>query len=563
MSASFSKALGDYNDGNYHGALSILSPDRRQSFVLNELLLIAQCYAKTEKFADAASFYIKAAELGGPKQAMLRALAANMLQEADDSFASLNIARLAAKTGEFDTNAEETYRRCLHEFLCIDEAQMDDQRFLDRLKAGDERYLAAEFPHRHIGWCGDEGINARQMKVHDAMAFTPASRASRRAVPHRFSGRIKIGYLSADFSDQHATMRLFQSALLQHDPERFDVALFCNTDDDLIKIDKGSRDTYPNLQRIGHLSDQDAAAVIRNSGIDILVDLKGHTKGSRAGLLNLGAAPIQVAYLGFPGSGTGIDCDYILTDAVVTPETSRPFYHEKFCLLPDSYQSNDNIGRPLPPATPRGALGLPEDRIVFASFNAQRKITPATAEVWADILRRTDDSVLWVMCSNRFAQDNLVRWMENAGIASDRIIFADPVAYPDHIARLQAADIGLDTFPYNGHTTTSDKLWAGLPVPTFKGTHFASRVTESLLRALGVGELVADTPERYVELCVSLAKNPDELRAVKDKVAAQRTVAPLFDTTRFIRHLEKAFELMIARARNGQEPDHFAVPAIA
>jgi predicted O-linked N-acetylglucosamine transferase (SPINDLY family) len=217
----------------------------------------------------------------------------------------------------------------------------------------------------------------------------------------------------------------------------------------------------------------------------------------------------------------------------------------------------------LPSATPRSALGLPEDRIVFASFNAHRKIKPATAEIWADILRQTDDSLLWIMCSNRFARDNLVRWMENAGIASERIIFADPVAYPDHIARLQAADIGLDTFPYNGHTTTSDKLWAGLPVPTFKGTHFASRVTESLLRALGVGELVADAPELYVELCVSLAKNPDQLRAVKDKVAAQRTVAPLFDTTRFIRHLEKAFELMIERARNGQEPDHLAVPAIA
>lgn len=563
MSASFSKALGYYNASDYDRALSILSPARRQPLALNELLLIAQCYAKTEKFAEAAAFYIKAAEQGGPKQAMLRALAANMLQEADDSFASLNVARLAAKSGAFDTNAEETYRRYLHEFLCLDEALMDDQRFLDRLKAGDERYLATEFPHRHVGWCGDEGINARQTKVYDAIAFTQASRAARRAVPHRFSDRIRVGYLSADFSDQHATMRLFQSALLQHDRERFDIALFCCTGDDLIKLDKGSRGTYPNLQQIGHLSDQDAAALIRRSGIDILVDLKGHTKGSRAGVLNHGAAPIQVAYLGFPGSGTGIDCDYILTDDIVTPETSRPFYHEKFCLLPDSYQANDNVTRPLPPATPRSALGLPEGRIVFASFNAHRKIKPATAEIWADILRRADDSLLWIMCSNRFARDNLVRWMENAGIAGNRIIFADPVAYPDHIARLQAADIGLDTFPCNGHTTTSDKLWAGLPVPTFKGTHFASRVTESLLRALGVGELVADTAVLYVELCVSLAKNPDQLRAVKDKVAAQRTVAPLFDTTRLIRHLEKAFELMIERARNDQEPDHIAVPVIA
>ena len=563
MSESLSKALGFYNAGQYDKALSIFSPTRRQLFGQNELLLVAQCYAKTEKFAEAASFYVKAAELGGPKQAMLRALAANMLQEADDSFASLNIARLAAKSGAFDTNAEETYRRYLHEFLCLDEAQMDDQRFLDRLKAGDDRYLAAEFPHRHIGWCSDESINARQTKIHEASAFTQASRAARRAVPHSFSGKIKVGYLSADFSDQHATMRLFQSALLQHDRDRFEISLFCCTGDDLIRLDTGSRDRYPNLQRIGHFSDQDAAALIRNAGIDILVDLKGHTKGSRAGIFNHGAAPVQVAYLGFPGSGTGIDCDYILTDAVVTPETSRPFYHEKFCLLPDSYQANDNVGRPLPPATPRSALGLPENRIIFASFNAHRKIKPVTAELWAEILRRTDDSLLWVMCPNHFARGNLLRWMEQAGIASERIIFADPVAYPDHIARLQAADIGLDTFPYNGHTTTSDKLWAGLSVPTFKGTHFASRVTESLLRALGVGELVADTPELYVELCVSLAKNPEELSAMKNKIAAQRSVAPLFDTTRFIRHLERAFELMLKRAHDGQQPDHIVVPAIA
>lgn len=563
MSASLPKALQCYNAKDYDGALSILSPQRRQSFEPDELLLIAQCYAKTEKFAEAAAFYIKAADLGGPKQAMLRALAANMLQQADDSFASLNTARLAAKSGEFDANAEETYRRYLHEFLCLDEALMDDQRFLDRLKAGDERYLAAEFPHRHIGWCADESLNARQTKVHGAEAFTEMSRAARRAVPHVFADRIRIGYLSGDFSDQHATMRLLQSVLLQHDRQKFDITLFCYTEDDLIKIDSGLRETYPNLTRIGHLSDEDAAALIRGCGIDILVDLKGHTKGARVGLVNHGAAPIQVAYLGYPGTGTGIDCDYILSDAVVTPETSRPFYHEKFCLLPDSYQANDNVHRPLPPATPRRALGLPENRIVFASFNAHRKIKPATARLWADILRRTDDSVLWVMCPDRFARENLVRWMEEAGVNRDRIIFADPVAYPDHIARLQAADIGLDTFPCNGHTTTSDKLWAGLPVPTCKGTHFASRVTESLLRALGIAELVADGPERYVELCVSLAKDADSLRATKNKIALQRSVAPLFDTTRFTRHLEHAFELMVDRARNGLEPDHIEVPAIS
>jgi predicted O-linked N-acetylglucosamine transferase (SPINDLY family) len=560
---SLSKALQCYNAKEYEGALRLLLPKQRQALSAEEMLLAAQCYAKTEKYADAAAFYIKAADLGGAKAAMLRTLAANMLQQADDSLASLHTARLAAKSGGFDANAEETYRRYLHEFLCIDEALMDDQRFLDRLKAGDERYFGAEFPQRHIGWCADESLNARLTKVNGAPAFTPASRSARRAIPHAFADRIRVGYLSGDFSDQHATMRLLQSVLFQHDPEKYDITLFCYTPDELITIDGGLRAAYPNLIRIGHLSDQDAAALIRNHGIDILVDLKGHTKGTRSGLVNHGAAPIQVAYLGYPGSGTGIDCDYIVGDAVVTPETSRPFYHEKFCLMPESYQANDNVHRPLPPATPRSALGLPQDRIVFASFNAHRKITPATAGLWVDILRQVENSVLWMMCADRFARGNFTRWMTEKGIDADRIIFAEPLAYPAHVARLQAADIGLDTFPYNGHTTTSDKLWAGLPVPTCKGTHFASRVSESLLRALGVGELVAETPQRYVELCVSLAKDAGKLRTVKDRIAGQRSVAPLFDTARFTRHLESAYALMIERARNGLEPDHIAVPALS
>lgn len=560
---SLSNALQCYNAKDYAGALRLLSPKRRPSLSADEMLLAAQCYAKTGQYADAAALYIKAADLGGPKAAMLRALAANMLQQADDSFASLNTARLAAKSGGFDANAEETYRRYLHDFLCLDEALMDDQRFLDRLKAGDERYFGVEFPYRHISWCADESLNARLTKVHDAAAFTETSRAARRAVPHAFGDKIRVGYLSGDFSDQHATMRLMQSVLLQHDPERFEITLFCHTPDDLIAIDGGLRSAYPNLVRIGHLRDPDAAALIRSRGIDILVDLKGHTKGARSGLVNHGAAPIQVAYLGFPGSCTGIDCDYVLSDAVVTPQTSRPFYHEKFCLMPESYQANDNVYRPLPPATPRSALGLPPDRIVFASFNAHRKITPATAGLWAEILRQAGNSVLWMMCADRFAQGNFTHWMNEEGIDAGRIIFAEPLAYPAHIARLQAADIGLDTFPYNGHTTTSDKLWAGVPVPTCRGTHFASRVSESLLRALGVPELVADTPDRYVELCVSLAKDAGQLRLLKDKIAAQRPVAPLFDTTRFTRHLEMAYGLMIERARKGLEPDHIVVPALS
>ncbi|MCM2473511.1 hypothetical protein HGO38_08470 [Rhizobium sp. CG5] len=561
MARPIDKVLLSYRAGRYDDALAALLPMLKKAStpVLEMMLLAAQCYSKTKQNAEAAKWYLKASEVPGPKQAMLRALAAELLQQLDESLAALTAARQAAKSVEFDREAEASFRRCLHKSLCLDETLMENQRFLDLLRAGDERYFSVEQPFNNISWCADESLNARMTYVHNASAYTADTKQARRTFPHAFDNKIRIGYLSSDFSDQHATMRLFQSVIFGHDRQRFDVTLFCNTNEEMIRNDRGLRQTYPNLVQIGHLSDMAAAQLIRSRGIDILVDLKGHTKGARIGVINIGGAPIQVAYLGYPGSGTGIDCDYVIGDRIVLPTESRPFYHEKFCLLPDSYQANDNIHRPRPQAATRAALGLPEDRPILAAFNVTRKITPQTASLWAEILRRTPASLLWILCSDRFARDNFLKWISEEGIARERVIFADRADYAEHIARLPAADIGLDTFPYNGHTTTSDQLWAGLPVPTYKGSHFASRVTESLLNAAGIPELVAADPRSYVELCVSLIEDAPRLRAVREKLRAGRDTCPLFDTTRFTRHLEQAFEIMVERERAGLAPDHFAV----
>ena len=330
----------------------------------------------------------------------------------------------------------------------------------------------------------------------------------------------------------------------------------------MIATDKGMRKKYKNIVPIGHLSDDNAAKLIRKQGIDILVDLKGHTKGTRVDLINGGAAPIQVAFLGYPGSGTGIDCDYVISDPIVTPDSSIPHYHEKLCRLPECYQPNDDTHRALPPAMSRREAGLPETGVVFASFNAARKITPATARLWIKILGAVEDSVLWMMCDDIFAQENFLQYAGDRGIDRGRILFAGSVAYDQHVARLQAADIGLDTFPYNGHTTTSDKLWAGLPVVTMRGSHFASRVSESLLTALGLPELIAEDANGYVDLCVKLAREPQALRAIREKLVQNRFSAQLFDTERFARHLETAYEMMVKRARDGLDPDHLDVPAL-
>lgn len=564
MSAWMTKALQSYKAQDYKGVLVAMGPHLPlpQSLSNELLLLAAQAYAKSGQPKQAAAFYTLAAERGGPQEAMLRTLAANMLREADESRAALSQARDAAKATLFDAYAQESYRRYLRDFLCLDEAMMDDQRVLDQMRRGDARYLRLEFQHNHISWCADEAINARQTRMHASTAFTAETRRARRAFPHSFDKKIRVGYLSADFSDQHPTMRLLQGVLSAHDSAAFDITLFCYTPDDLIKRDCGMRASYPDTIRIGHLTDEEAAQCIREKNIDVLVDLMGHTKGARIGLINLGAAPVQAAFLGYAGSGIGIDCDYAMTDAIVTPESSKPFYHEKLCRLPDTYQPNDNRYRPLPPPALRQDIGLPEDKFVFASFNGARKVTAHTAQLWARILAGTDESVLWMMCADSFARENFLHWMREAGISADRIIFAAPAAYGDHVARLQAADLALDTFPYNGHTTSSDALWAGLPVATYRGRHFASRVTESLLRAVALPELVADDARAYVALCISLAQAPERLRLLREKLAANRTTTPLFDTVRFTRHLESAFTLMVDRAKAGLEPDHIDVPRL-
>lgn len=556
-------AVDAYKAGRFEQCLARLSPLIARSCRDSKIILMAaQCHAKLGQLEQAAQYYAQAADLDAKNGRMLRLLAARSYRRARRRGPALTLARQAARGGPFDVEAENTYRSLLREQLLLAECETEDARMLERLTSGDALAFGVDDPHDHIMWCDDEGLNARVTRMHGGTAFTAQSRLERRSRPHAFSERIRIGYLSNDICDQHATMRLLQGVFLSHDREKFDITLFCYTDDDVLSADKGLRSQYGTIVSIRELDDAQAADLIRGHGIDILVDLKGHTKDARINLVNRGLAPIQVAYLGFPGSGTGIDCDYIIGDHIVTPDTSRPHYHEKFCRLPDSYQANDRLHRVLPPPATRESLGLPADAFVIASFNAVKKITPRTAKLWARTLVAIPRAVLWMMCDDDDARANFIAFMASLGVAADRIHFARRVDYPAHVARLQAADIAVDTFPTNGHTTTSDKLWAGLPVLTCKGRNFTSRVTESLLNAIGMPELVADDEDGMVELCIALANDGDRLAEIRARLAENRLVAPLFDTTRFTRHLERAYEMMVQRERQGLEPDHFDVPAL-
>ena len=430
-----------------------------------------------------------------------------------------------------------------------------------QIASGDLSALEGETAYSNLLRCGDERLNRLATNNPGLMAApSPAASRQRWMRQHSWGERIRIGYLSNDFWSEHATMRLLQNVLEAHDETRFDVTLFCYTPERHISADANNRARWGRIVSLLGKTDAQAADIIRQQNIDILVDLKGHTGGSRSNILNQMVAPVQVAWLGFPGSSVNIDCDYIIGDRIVLPNGSRLSYHEKICQLPESYQPNDPVQRALPPAAARHALGLPADRFVFAAFNAARKISLDALDRWAEILRRSPRSILWVMIDGDLARSNFVAAFAKRGVSADQIIFASATGYDAHIARLQAADIGLDTFPYNGHTTTSDKLWAGLPVVTVKGSNFASRVSESLLTALGLPELVAETPDAFVDLAVALSEDPQRLGELKRTIDSNRFLAPLFDAERFCRHLESGYEMMAERAKAKLPPDHLKVP---
>ncbi len=453
------------------------------------------------------------------------------------------------------------YLVCLREFNEFSEISKH-QAFIDAaLAKNDIDVLKKDNPFYHLHWCGNEDYN-RHAAI-GTKPLDPARVAYRRGLPHTWSDKIRIGYMSSDFWDKHATMKLLQRVLELHDRNRFEITLFDHTlPEHKLNNNTTDRSRWGKVIDIYGLSDEAIFKTVRMENIDIMVDLKGHTSGSRAVSFNLPLAPIQVAWLGFPGSTLNVDLDYVIGDHSVLPDVAKPFYHEKFLRMPESYQPNDPANRPQPQPVTREQLGLPEDAFIFASFNGNRKITAEVVDSWCRILKRAPNSVLWLMANTARNQANLLDRFQAGGISPKRIIFCPRAHYEQHISRQQAADLGIDTFPVNGHTTTSEQLWGGLPVLTVKGTNFASRVSESLLRAIDLPELVAEDIKAYEDLAVELALNPERVTAYKEHLREKRYIAPLFDAERFCHHLEHAYELMTERAKQGLGPDHIDVPAL-
>jgi predicted O-linked N-acetylglucosamine transferase (SPINDLY family) len=393
------------------------------------------------------------------------------------------------------------------------------------------------------------------------VAMLPAAHPGQRR-----PGPLRLGFLSCDFRE-HPVSQLLAETLEQLDRRRCSVHLYAHgpADDSSWRARlRAAADSFQDfgdgsMGDFGDGSDALLAQRIRDDAVDVLVELGGHTRGSRLGVLAYRPAPVQVSFLGYPGSSGCEQIDYLVGDAIVTPLEHAADYSEKLaqlpgCLLPASRH------RPLPRPMSRAHHELPEDAFVMCAFNQSYKLLPRTFALWCEVMRRVPRAVLWLKAPNQDVIGNLRREAGAHGVAPDRLVFApDKVPYDEHFSRLALADVFVDTWPYNAHTTASDALWAGLPVLTLCGRNFASRVASSLMQAAGLGEFVCRDPEDYRQRLLDLAQQPQALAAARRTLERDRLQLPIFDSQAYAAGLLELFERMQQRWLAGQPPEHLLV----
>jgi predicted O-linked N-acetylglucosamine transferase (SPINDLY family) len=348
-----------------------------------------------------------------------------------------------------------------------------------------------------------------------------------------------------------------------HDRSRFEV----------VAISVGPDDDTPYRKRLERAFDQFVTSLdwpmaefsqrIRALDLDILVDLMGHTRANQLAFLECRPAPVQVNYLGFPGTAGADFIDYCIADRFVAPTDHENYFSEKVVRLPGCYQVNDRKRPDASHVPSRKECGLPLEGFVFCCFGNASKMTPAIYDVWMRLLRDCDGSVLWLLEQSNDAAENLRRETMARGVDPNRVIFAPKLSLAEHLARLKLADLVLDTFPYNGHTSTSDALWVGVPVVTRVGRNFAARVAGSILSTFGMTDLTSQSLEEYEALAISLAKDRERLRAMRDRIKVNRDGSPLFDTPRYCAEIESAFVTMYEIWRSGEQPRAIEVEPIA
>ena len=370
--------------------------------------------------------------------------------------------------------------------------------------------------------------------------------------------KIRIGYYSADFRN-HAMSYLLVNLFELHDKSKFELVAFSfgpETNDEMRSRISSAFDKFINVNL---KSDKEIAQLSRDLKIDIAIDLMGFTEHNRFGIFMERCSPIQVNYLGYPGT-IGSDCiDYLIADKVLILEKYKEFYSEKIIYLPDTYQVNASSHEISKKTFNRKKFGLPENSFVYCCFNQNYKISPSIFNVWMRILDSVNNSVIWLISENEISKKNIIKELKKKEINIKRIIFADRMPHPEHLARHKLADLFIDTFPYTAHTTASDALRSGLPIITIKGQSFASRVASSLLTSIGLTELITTNEKEYEELAIKLANDKSLLNSIRNKLNKNILTSPLFNTKVFTKNLEKAYLKIYEKFINNEKPENIEI----
>ena len=551
--AHFHRAMALARLGRFDEALEgydkviTLKPEDAQAFSNRGAVLKA-----LRRIDDALASYDRAIALD-PAMAVAysnRGILLKEMNQPDEALASF--ARALALQPDFDY-LKGTYLHAKMQVCDWSDYERDCAQVSTSLAAG----AAASFPFQLLAWSSDPATQLKCAKrvINDRYPITPSPLWQGDRYSHH---RIRVGYLSSDFRD-HPVVALTAGLFANHDRTGFETVAISLKCDEHAGVRDRLMPLFDRFIDADGMSDAEIARLVRELEIDIAVDLNGFTGGARPAVFAHRPAPVQVNYLGFAGTLGRSTWDYIVADRFVIPEDDRVHYAENVVYLPDCFMVNDG-SRKISPRTPsRREAGLPATGFVFCCFNNSFKITPDVFDVWMRLLRRVEGSVIW-LSANAGAVANL-RWeAERRGVAAERLVFAPRLpANEDHLARLRLADLFVDTLHFNAHTTAADALWAGVPVLTCPGRAFASRVAGSLLGAAGLPELVTNSLTDYEALALRLAEDPAQLSPLRQKLARGRASCPLFDTERFVRHLETAYTTMWKRAERGEPPVAFAV----
>lgn len=417
---------------------------------------------------------------------------------------------------------------------------------------------AAETPRTHVLWCADDAINIKVIKAFATKAYPERERLVTKAWQDDGKRKLRIAYMSSDYRD-HATSLLALGLMRHHDRSQFELVAYCTSYDDGSALRREMLNRCDKARSIAKMTDRQAADLIVKDKIDVLIDLNGLTEGTRHGVLAWHPAPVQISYLGYPGTVGGRFVEYIIGDEHTVPKGAELLYPEKIIRIPPTYQINDYVARYLPPAPTRQQLGLPADRPVVGMFNNVNKVHPEVWQTWMKILKQVPRAVFWMLEPGAVAAQHLREQAKLAGITAEQLVFAPKLKQEAHLARLRQCDIVLDPWPYGGHTTTGDALFAGVAVVALQGSNFASRVSGGLLKAAGLSSLVMPDVDSYVSKAVLLINQPAELQKIKQHLRKNRDTLPVFDALTRTRQLEAGYRAAHQRAMRGLAPDHLLV----